>query len=315
MVSVLATDIDDNTPNIQVTIRTLLSGGFVIEGARREPGYMLIHAFRYDEFGTRQRYCFALAEVEMGDVQIEGVRIAANQQNAQPVIIGVVSTEFPQIQWLRFINLFGGPVFSSMPLNPSFVTQLEMLGFNKLPDGLVGTPDDLFEVYIQVALEFIYGGRVIRYGQERLFEARPDGLAIPNPRLTALYDAKSYSDGYDVTLDTTRQFGSYIKDFQRRYSPFRQHLNAFIVISGAFQQKPSTLENRSRDLISEFGVPIAFLTAHDLGAIIEMLKEHPSIRQAINWARIVADPVVNPSRVQSEIDAILKDGIIPARRE
>ena len=311
MATIHVAGVDENTPKIHITVRTLLSGGYVIQTVRREPGYMLFIAYRYDEFGTQQHYCFALADGSMGDAQVEGVKIFARRSQALPVIIGDAVSDLPAIEWLRFVNLFGGPVDDTTPFDPLFSDQLSLLGFNKLPDGLVGKPDDLFEAYTQAALEFIFAGRVIRYGQERLFEPRPDGLAIPNPNFTALYDAKAYSDKYDVTLETTRQFSSYVWDFQRRYASYRQRINAFIVVSGGFQQKRETLESRSRELISECNVPLSFITASDLGVIITMLREHPSTRQSINWARVFADPVVKPDRVRRDMDAILKDGIIP----
>lgn len=303
--------LDENTnPNIKITLRTLLSGGFVLDSAQRQPGYMIFFTHRFDEFGTPQKYCFALADDRLGEAHIDGAKIAANHSNAQLVIIGDAEGDIPQIDWLRFINLFGGPVFSSLPIEPSFTDQLITLAFNKLPEGLDGTPDDLFEIYVNLALEFIFGGRVIRYGQERRFEKRPDGLAIPNTNFTALYDAKAYQDGYKVTIDTIRQFGSYVLDFKRRYRPHLQDLDTFIVVSGKFPHEPTTLGSRSRDMLSECGIPLSFLTAQDLATIIENVREHPSSRRSINWRRIFSEPIVKPKHVISEIEAILKDHVI-----
>lgn len=297
-------------PNIIITLRTLLTGGFVLDGAQRKPGYMLFYTHRYDEFGTPQKYCFALADDRLVEAHINGAKIAANHSNAQLVIIGDADGDIPQIEWLRFINLFGGPVFSSLPIEPSFNDQLITLSFNRLPEGLEGTPDDLFEIYVQLALEFILGGRVIRYGQERRFEKRPDGLVIPNPDFTALYDAKAYQDGYKVTINTIRQFGSYVLDFKRRYRLHLQRLDTFIVVSGEFPHKQNTLGSRSRDMLSECGIPLSFLRAQDLATIIENVREHPSSRRSINWRRIFSEPIVKPKHVISEIDAILKDNVI-----
>ena len=301
---------ETNQPNIQIAIRTLLTGGFTLENARREPGYMIFNAYRYDEFGTRQRYCFALADGYMGEAQVEGAQISAHEANAQLIIIGSAISDTSQIEWLRFINLFGGPVFSSLPIEASFADHLVSLGHNHLPDGLEGAPDDLFEIYVQLALEFIFAGRVIRYGQERRFETRPDGLAIPNPEFTALYDAKAYANGYEVTIDTIRQFSSYVLDFQRRYLTHRQRLNTFIVVSGNFPHRPKILDRRSRDLIAQCGVPISFLTAENLASIIAIVSKHPSLRRSINWGRIFSEPIIDPDEIQSEIVALLRDRVI-----
>jgi hypothetical protein len=305
----------ESRPNIQITFRTLLAGGFTWENPRREPGYMIFDAYRYDEFGAKQRYCFVLTDGRLGEAQIANAKTTARRSNSQLVIIGEADDQIPQIDWLRFINLFGGPVFSSLPTESAFVGQLKTLAFNRLPDGLDGSPDDLFEIYVQQALEFIFAGKVLRYGQERRFEARPDGLAMPNPLFTALFDAKAYSNGYNVTMETYRQFSSYIKDFKRRYGEHRQRLNSFIVVSGEFQQHKNALENRAKDLLAEHGVPLAFLTAGNLADIIAILGKHPSLRRSINWGRIFSDALVAPRSVQAEIEALAKDRVIPQGKE
>ena len=82
------------------------------------------------------------------------------------------------IEWDRFLNLFGGPIFGLSPLESDFGTQLNQLGQNKLPLGLEGKADDLFELYVRNAFEFIFGCKVIRYGQDRRFETRPDGIIL-----------------------------------------------------------------------------------------------------------------------------------------
>ena len=116
---------------------------------------------------------------------------------------------------------------------PEFIENLVILGHNQVPENLSGKADDLFEIYVHTALEFILGGRVVRYGQARLFEERPDGLAIPNPHFVALYDTKAYTNGYKVTENSIRQFESYINYFVSIYSDWYK-LNSFINISGEF---------------------------------------------------------------------------------
>src|SRR6266850_8122845 len=216
----------DNRPDVSIAVRTLTTGGFILESAERNPGYILLHMSRIDEFGASHHYCFAVAEEHFGQAQVETARIAAEYRHAQLVLIGRNDSTLPTVEWDRFINLFGGPVFSASPLEPDFADHLIALGHNRLPDGLQGRADDLFEAYVHVALEFMLGTRVVRYGQNRRFEARPDGIVLPYRNFAALYDAKAYREGYEVTAETIRQFKSYVEDFSSRYQSYLA-LNAF----------------------------------------------------------------------------------------
>jgi len=295
-------------PSIPVTVRTLTAGGFILKATDRKPGYTLFYVSRYDEFGNVQFYCFALAENELNKNQVEGATIAANHYKAHLVIIGRSCTQTPQVEWEKFINLFGGPVLDMSPLEPNFWDYLAKLGYNQLPEGLQGKSDDLFEIYVHSALQFIFGGRVIRYGQARLFEAKPDGLAIPTPDFTALYDAKAYSKGYEVTADTMRQFKSYVEDYNARYSSFYR-LNSLIVISGEFPHKESTLIERSQELLAMCGTPLSFINVTALIEIGKILAEQPLARRSINWARIFTRANVRSEHVTIELNIIKKDGI------
>jgi len=301
---------DSNPPNIQVAVRTLIIGGFTLEKASRYPGYALIYMYRYDEFGVKQQYCFSLFEKDPEPEQIEAAAIASKHNKTELVIISPAKIHgMPNIEWNRFLNLFGGPVYSYSPLEPEFEDHLMRLSFNKLPTGLVGKPDDLFELYVHKALEFIFGCKVHRYGQERRFEARPDGVVLQDRMFSALYDTKAYSNGYDVTLDSIRQFSSYITEFRSRYDQYYE-LHSFIVISGSFPHSKDTLESRSRQLLSEANIPLAFMTAESVLQIIGLLSNFPSARRSINWRKIFVNPVIDPELVQAELELIEKDKII-----
>ena len=296
-------------PNIAVAVNTLMTGGFLLQGATRNPGYMILHASRYDEFGTTQRYCFMIAEDLLSEDFVSGAQIAATHKGETLVVVGLGEVARPHIEWERFINLFGGPIFNSSPLEPEFVDNLLLLGHNQLPENLSGKADDLFEIFVHSAFEFILGGRVVRYGQARRFEERPDGLAMPSPHFIALYDAKAYDEGYKVTIDTIRQFDSYIRNFNATYSAWYK-LKSFILVSGNFKNKNTTLESRSRELLAKSGIPLSFLTAETLGKIVSLLKESPLLRRSIDWARVFTFPIVESNEVQNQIDMILRDKVI-----
>jgi hypothetical protein len=301
---------DYNPPDLQLPIRTLIAGGFTLDNANRAPGYALIYMHRYDEFGVKQQYCFALFEKIPEAEQIQAAKIAAKYNKSEVVIISSCTIpETPSLEWDRFLNLFGGPVYSHNPLEPEFGDCLTKLGSNILPGGIVGKPDELFEIYAHQALEFIFGCKVHRYGQARRFEARPDGVILQDRNFSALYDAKSYSKGFKVNLDSVRQFSAYVNEFRSRYSQLIE-LNAFIVISGTFPYTNKTLEARSRQFFSEVNVPLTFLTADSTVKIIKLLSNFPSARRSINWRKIFVNPVIDPNQVKAELRLIRKDRII-----
>jgi hypothetical protein len=300
-------------PELSLAVRTLLSGGFLLDRVEREPGYALLVARRLDEFRVAHRYCFAVFEEEFSSSQVETVKIEAKHYGAEPVLVGEGIADVPSLEWDRFISLFGGPILSLKPFEPQFREHLRELGHNRLPDGLEGKPDDLFEVYVREALEFVLGERVVRYGQERRFEARPDGLVLPSQDFYALYDAKAYGKGYDVTQTSLRQFGSYVKDFSKRYNTYLQMLNSFLVVSGKFVQGEKALDQRSKEFIADHNVPLSFLTADTLGEMIEILSETPVVRRAIKWSRVFSDSVVQASRVRAEVDTVLRDETVGQR--
>jgi hypothetical protein len=171
----------DNPPTLSTAIRTLTAGGFMLESPDRNPGYALLHMSRVDEFGASQSYCFAIADEFLGHGQVATAQIAADHHQAQLILIGPNESNLPTVEWDRFINLFGGPVFSASPFEPDFAEHLIALGSNQVPEGLEGRADDLFEVYVRIALEFVLGTPVRRYGQNRRFEIRPDGIILPLP--------------------------------------------------------------------------------------------------------------------------------------
>jgi hypothetical protein len=298
-------------PDLSIAVKTLITGGFILESTHRNPGYATLSMMRPDEFGQIHHYCFVIAEEVLSSTQIEGARIAATHENAILVLVGPVDTKDASIPWKRFLNIFGGPVLDMTPLEPEFPDRLVQLGHNILPSGLQGEPDDLYELFVRAALEFVLGTRVIRYGQDRLFEARPDGISLPDHGFTALFDAKAYAGGYEVTTTTLRQLREYVIDFSNRYNAYLPRINTFMLISSAFQQKDDALVTKSRDLIASCGVPITFVTSNILAQIIQIFLEHPAARRSVNWSRIFADPILEIGRVQTEVRAVLHDGIIP----
>ncbi len=180
---------------------------------------------------------------------------------------------------------------------------------NKLPAGLKGKPDDLFEAYAHAGLQFLWRGRVIRYGQERRFEAVPDGLALGANAPFLLYDCKAADSFYEFSATTVRQFADYINDFNRRYQGYLGRLHCFLAISSAFQEE-GTLRNRSDELHGKCGVPLVCLTAKELARMVTLFSKHLALRSVVDWTDILRPPIVDFSRVEAGLQARIRDGIV-----
>ncbi len=276
--------------DFRIIIRTLVTSGFVLITVEHNPGYVLIHMYRYDEFGLKNNYTFLLCEGDNLDENLlSGAQISTKHHNSQLVIIGSNGPETPSIDWNTFIGIFGGSVYSINALEIEFGKQITDLGYNKVPAGLQGKADELLESYVNNAFEFIFGVRVIGYGQKRKFEAIPDGIILNHQNFTMLYDAKAYKNGYKITKDTIRQFTSYIHDFTKRYQSYLPPIRYFIVISGKFPHKKDTLKRRSDEFFSESGAQLVYVTCETLANIIVTLAEKSKVRKAINWTSVLSN--------------------------
>ena len=88
-------------PDISVAINTLTTGGHLLEKAARNPGYILLHTSRYDEFGTTLKYCFLISEDRLTDEQIQGAKIAAIHEDENLVPVGRGKIEHPHIELIN----------------------------------------------------------------------------------------------------------------------------------------------------------------------------------------------------------------------
>jgi hypothetical protein len=295
-------------------VRTLVGSGFEVTNVARKPSCLVFHARRRDELGVNTNYLLAFSgENRLSQTDIDGLRAAAQYHSASLVVVGDAhdsgAGDLSVISPEDFIQRLGGAVSSYLPLEPSYSEHLATLGHNELPEGFEGSADDLFEEYVHVGLQFLLQKRVVRYGQDRRFEALPDGVVLSSEQLLLLYDCKAAAEGYDVSRNSIRQFADYVRGFHRRYERYIGRVHAFLVISGFFQS-PDTLDERSRDLVAECQVPLAFLTAEEMGKIIQMLVKRPAYRQSLEWRRIFSGGVVRSADVRRNLQARIRDGVI-----
>lgn len=299
---------------VPTLISTLLGNGFRLIDTAHKPAYLACTVKRTDEFGVQHRHLIACTPPggTLQDDDVDALQKLAAYQQAALVIVGTTTTPHSEVQVLThqaFLSRLGGPVSALLPLEPTYAEQLAALGRNTLPSGLTGPADALFEEYVHAGLQFLFHERVHRYGEERRFEALPDGLVLGRRAPLMLYDAKAAGNGYDVTTTTIRQFADYVHQFHERYEHYTGRLYCFLAVSGEFQS-PGTLQNRADELYATCCVPLRFITADELGGVIRLFADRPAFREAIDWRTIFAKHLITAADVTRHLEARLKDGII-----
>lgn len=274
----------------------------------------MLRASRRDELGVNTKYLLAFSGGnKLSAADVAGLRHTASFHSAALVVICDVCedelNDLPVIAPEDFIQRLGGAISSYLPLESFYNEHLVALAHNKLPEGVEGRADDLFEEYVHVGLQFILHKQVVRYGQDRRFKTLPDGVVLGGGSLLLLYDCKAAKDGYDISRNSIRQFADYVRRFHQNYERYIGRVHCFLVVSSFFQS-PETLDERSRDLLAECQVPLASLNADEMGQIVQMFVERPAYRQSIEWKRILSGGAVHAAGVQKDLQERIKDGVI-----
>lgn len=297
-------------PPVDVCLRSLLVNGYVLDSARSDRGYVELNASKLDHFGVKVRYCFVLYEA-LSPAGVKALVKAARYREANLVLIGPQCfSGVPCLTWEEFLARLGGPVLAWDVLEPEFRTHLIELGHNRLPAGMNGRADTLFESLARGALQFVFANRVVQYGQDRLFERLPDGVAFIDGRTPILYDCKAYERGYPIQADDVRRFSDYVKDFTRRYGGFFEPVHAFLVVSGEFADSDRSIANRAVELRAACNVQLVTVEADQLGQIVEALARNPSVRRSVDWRLLLADRKLQIGAVAEELERIQKDAMI-----
>jgi len=293
-------------------MRTILSAGFDVTTVQTKPNYVVMELARADEFGIRMKYILAYAgNGPIPATDVEALEKVSTYKGASLVLVSCSGNTGDSVVLTKteFFNRVGGIVTSMLPLEPEFGSQLVTLGKNQLPAGLHGSADDLFEAYVHAGLQFLLRGRVLRYGQDRRFEAVPDGLVLSRSAPLMLYDAKASDPRYEFDRTAIRQFADYVRKFHERYESYVGRLYSFVVVSHAFQDE-TVLSARSNELYADCGVPMVCLTADALAKIVSLFAEHPALRVVVDWKEIFTSPIVRFEKAEEVIEARKRDRIV-----
>lgn len=295
-------------------ICTLTINGFHLGKVERlSPENIILNCHRFDKLGGSVNYLVLLSEDKAESSSCDSLfRMASNDKKAKAILINdhFRSTRFDTYTKEKFFDFFGGMVNTGLVLIPNLPDILDQLGHNKVPTGLEGKADDLHELYIKECLQFIMSSPVRRYGIDRAFQKLPDGVVLGKDRILFPIDSKAYSKGYSMSADDIKRFASYCADFRQRYSNDFGPVYSFLVVTGSLLDSEVTISNRSNELYNECGVKLNCVESKVLGLMVEVLKNEPQFKSALNWKNVFVKPKIELRQFENELDRIRDDKII-----
>ena len=296
-----------NQSDLATVVRTLVLTGFEMRDVRRTDHNCIIRASRYDPFGAQIHYALLIDDTPTRDT-LEPFLNAARASEAVPVGIGPWKHDtIPVVTLADFYRHLGGAVTEDIVYREDLRDVLHALGHNRLPDGETGEPQDLLEEYVKQCVQFLTGQRSLRYGQDRLFESVPDGIALGDAVL--LLDSKAYSDGYDISADDVKRFTKYVTDFNTRYEQQIGPIFSFCVVTGTFKRGAASLENRREELYAACRTQLSCMTALTLGEMVELTLGSVPARRSVDWRRLFARLEIKSAALEAEFARVKKDGI------
>lgn len=293
-------------------LSTLITHGFQVDDVERvTPTNTIISIYKYDKLGAQIKYSILFTEDLIKSQAVEQLLTVSKTYVSKPLLVSdnIKTDKCDSYAFKDFFDFFGGLINTGLILISNLVEILKELGYNKLPDGLAGKPDDLLELYVKECLQFVMMSPALRYGSDRLFESLPDGIVLSKDGFMTLHDAKAYEKGFNFALDDIKRFAGYVNDFNTRYSNYFGNIFTFIVITGHFNDSEESLRNRSDELYKICNCKLTCIEAAELGEIVNLLQKDQQHRGSIVWKNILSNIVVKKEHVLSEINRILKDKV------
>jgi hypothetical protein len=299
----------ESLPSVAIAVRTLLVSGYSLDvGAERQPTHIEIRCEKSSIFGVDVRFLIAITEsTEFTSQQMDDIRRIGLAENRTPVFVGRDSTSF-QLGWQEFLSSLGGEVPSWRAVSSTYSSALSTAATNKLPPQTTGEAWLVFEDLVSDGLEFILGRRAHRLGGRRRGQKVGDIIAVLPSTELLVVDAKAAGDGFDANWPSLRPLVEYVKKQQRRQLGYNLVYSAVIVSSG-FKQPAMTLQDLSKEFLSETHVPLGFVTAQTLATMVGRIQSSTDIRAAINWKRLFAGGALTADAFEREMSEAASERI------
>jgi hypothetical protein len=208
-----------NATEIRDIITTLIINGFHLENIKRQVKECVnIYAFKYDKLGAKISYSFLFSRGSFNRTVFKSFLNYSEINKYTPILISddnllnlCINYSFDD-----FYEKIGGYVNTGLILIENINDILLKLGHNELPNGLMGKPDELLEIYVKEIMQFLLISPAKRYGSDRKFESLPDGIIIGKD-LIIQFDSKAYANGFEFKADDIERFSKYINSFNKTY--------------------------------------------------------------------------------------------------
>lgn len=294
-------------------ITTLIINDFtMVSFDRIAEGNAIINTLKFDRLGAIIKYTILLNTSNSNESLIDTLVSTAQSVQSTPIVISdTLQTSTCKIySFVEFENLIGGFINTGLVLIPNLVAVLDELGHNRLPQGLIGNPDELLEIYVKECLQFLMLSPAKRFGSSRSFESLPDGIVLGKNQLIIQFDGKAYKNGFDFQADDIERFAKYVNDFNNRYGIYIGRIQYFLVVSGKFNDSEKAISNRSDELFKKCGAKFCCIAADELGSLVQMVIDNQQLRNAVDWRNIFIQTVQAKKALDTEMKRITKDALI-----
>jgi hypothetical protein len=292
---------NNQLPDTGVLVRTLITTGFVVTRATRQPTHIEIYCERMDIFGCVVPYFVALLETSSADL-ISQVRTIAQQDGRVFLPIAQDNTN-GCVPWLAALAAMGGEVPSWRALGAEYKDWLKTTGANELPAGASGEAWQLFEIAVADGLEYLLGRRVLKLGGIARGQRVSDLIARSSDGAVIVVDAKASKNPYGVTMSALRPLIEYVET-QRVRQQGLDEVSAALLVANSFEQPPSDLANVGADFLAAARVPLACLQTSTLLKMIELMSISPTSRNKVIWRRVFCRPgLIDEAILAAEVKA------------
>lgn len=286
-----------------VLVRTLITAGFTVTNARRQPMHLEIECERKDSFGMTVPYLITLTDA---DAPSDAHLASASEIARTDGKVFVPIARYRGDKWLSIddaMETMGGAVPTWRALGSEYAQWLVTTGKNKLPTGESGEPWQLFELAVADGLEFLFGHRVRRMGGARRGQRVSDLIAQTSDETLLVVDAKASKNQFSVTMAELRPLVEYVKT-QKARQQGQVGVTAAVLVAVAFEQTEEALVEVSSQFSAETGVTLSCLLVDTLTQMVEKISSRPVLRNAIIWRRIFSRPgIVKLNSFLSELNA------------
>lgn len=295
--------IESSAPETAVATRTLLAAGYKITASSRHPNHIEYECERSDTFGASVPYTIVVCDTDQPPArEVQAARVVANHKGRVFLVVAKASGS-DWISWTDFVEALGGAVPNWRALGPTYPGVVNSSATNAKPPEVIGEPWQIFEDAIADGLEFLLGHRVRRLGGRRRGRVVSDLLGrTPDDRVIVI-DAKASSSPCEVSWPGLRPLVDYVTT-QRIRQQGQLEVSGAVLVAARFQQSADRLQELSAQFLADTRVPLSYLQAADLVAMVIELSRRPELRNGIRWRRILcAGGVVSLAVFRDEIQS------------